>query len=56
MFFRVRKTYKTERLGRKYFNNLSSISCGVASGSELNSTAGLALHLQLDQAEVVAWG
>ena len=48
--------YKTERLGRKYFYNLSSIGCGVASGSELDPTAGLALHLQLDQAEVVACG
>ena len=46
----------TERLGSKYFNNLSSISCGVASGSELDSAAGLALHLKLDQAEVVALG
>ena len=44
----------TERLGRKYFNNLSSISCGVASSSELDPTAGLALYLELDQAEVVA--
>ena len=43
-------------LGKKYFNNLSSISCGVASGSELDPTAGLALNLKLDQAEVVAWG
>ena len=57
MFLRVLKTHTwQERLGRKYFNNLSSISCGVASSSKLDPAAGLALHLQLDQAEVVTWG
>ena len=36
-------------------SNLSPVSGGVATGSELDPTAGFALHLQLDQTKVVAW-
>ena len=35
-------------------SNLSAVGGGVASCCELHAAAGLALHLQLDQAEVVA--
>ena len=56
MFFEVLKTCTRQKGWAENINNLSSISCGVASSSELDSAAGLALHLKLDQAEVVAWG